>query len=91
MTAQMIDHAKGLTGYNEWANAKLLKAVAEASPADLQTEIGPGAGTIAQGLRHLASAQRLTVCAKGWPLCAATFAAPVSAVRTSRPGNESPN
>jgi uncharacterized damage-inducible protein DinB len=54
----LSDHAKGLTGYNEWANAKLLKAVAEASPADLQTEIGPGAGTIAQGLRHMVNFQR---------------------------------
>jgi uncharacterized damage-inducible protein DinB len=53
------DNARGLIGYNEWANAKLLKAVAEASPADLQTEIGPEAGTIAQGLRHMTNVQRL--------------------------------
>jgi uncharacterized damage-inducible protein DinB len=52
-----MDNAKGLIGYNEWANAKLLKAMDEASAADLQQEIGAGAGTIAQGLRHLVQVQ----------------------------------
>lgn len=52
------EHVRGLIRYNEWANEKLLAAVREASPAELETEIGPGAGTISSWLNHLVNVQR---------------------------------
>ena len=54
----LVDQARGLIGYNAWANRKFLKAVSMAQPEDLQIEIGPDAGTVAECLRHMAEVQR---------------------------------
>jgi uncharacterized damage-inducible protein DinB len=54
----LVDQARGLIGYNAWANGKILNAVSLAKPEDLQAEIGPDAGTVAQSLRHMVESQR---------------------------------
>lgn len=53
-----IELIGGMFGHSVWANDKLLAAAANLTPAQLDTEIPGGYGTVRETLLHLVSVQR---------------------------------
>jgi uncharacterized damage-inducible protein DinB len=52
-------HLKKLVAYNEWADAKILKAIDGMTPADLAKPVESYFGSLARNVQHVLAAQRV--------------------------------
>jgi uncharacterized damage-inducible protein DinB len=52
-------HLKKLVAYNEWADAKILKAIDGMTPAELAKPVASYFGSLAKNVHHILAAQRI--------------------------------